>query len=168
MQNDNCIIELVNVHKSYGLTEVLKGVNLTVKQGDFISVRGKSGVGKTNLFKIIGLLEKPNKGISNLIRKGRFNTKRRPENKPKTKTNRSSLPILQPPAFTHSSRKHRITNGAKPHQKTSKTRTRKRTTKILRHNKTSPKIPRQPQRRRKTTHRHNPRTSQLPSNASSR
>jgi putative ABC transport system ATP-binding protein len=62
MQNDDYIVELVNVHKSFGLTEVLKGINLTIKQGEFISIRGKSGVGKTNLFKIIGLLETPNEG----------------------------------------------------------------------------------------------------------
>jgi ABC-type histidine transport system ATPase subunit len=55
MQNDN-IAELINIHKSYGSTQVLKGIDLTIKQGDFISIRGKSGAGKTNLFKIVGLL----------------------------------------------------------------------------------------------------------------
>ena len=68
MQNDN-IVELINVHKSYGLTDVLKGINLTVKQGDFISIRGKSGVGKTSLFRIIGLLENPNEGKINIFGK---------------------------------------------------------------------------------------------------
>lgn len=68
MQNDN-IVELINVHKSYGLTDVLKGINLTVKQGDFVSIRGKSGVGKTSLFRIIGLLENPNKGKINIFGK---------------------------------------------------------------------------------------------------
>jgi putative ABC transport system ATP-binding protein len=69
MQNGDYIVELVDVHKSFGLNEVLKGVNLTVKQGDFISIRGKSGVGKTNLFKIIGLLEKPSQGTVNIFGK---------------------------------------------------------------------------------------------------
>jgi putative ABC transport system ATP-binding protein len=41
---------------------VLKDVNLNVKEGDFVSIRGKSGVGKTTLLKIIGLLEAPDKG----------------------------------------------------------------------------------------------------------
>ena len=63
MQNDDCLIQLMDVHKSYGSTDVLKGVNLTIKQGDFVSVRGKSGVGKTNLFKIMGLLEEQSKGV---------------------------------------------------------------------------------------------------------
>ncbi len=62
MQENNPIIELTDIHKSYGSTAVLKGLNLTIKQGDFISIRGKSGVGKTNLFKIIGLIETPSQG----------------------------------------------------------------------------------------------------------
>lgn len=69
MQEDKPILELKNIHKSYGTTEVLKGVNLTVNHGDFISIRGKSGVGKTNLFKIIGLLETPNEGTIRLFGK---------------------------------------------------------------------------------------------------
>ena len=69
MQNDSNIVELINVCKSYGSTEVLKGLNLSVKQGDFISIRGKSGVGKTNLFKIIGLLETPTQGTLNIFGK---------------------------------------------------------------------------------------------------
>lgn len=69
MQNDDCLVELVNVYKSYGSTEVLKGVNLAIRPGDFISIRGKSGVGKTNLFKIIGLLENPNQGTVKIFGK---------------------------------------------------------------------------------------------------
>jgi putative ABC transport system ATP-binding protein len=69
MQDVENILELRNVYKSFGVNEVLKGVNLVVHQGDFISIRGKSGVGKTNLFKIIGLLESPNKGSVHLFDK---------------------------------------------------------------------------------------------------
>jgi len=69
MQKDECLVELIDVHKSYALTEVLKGVNLTVKQGDFVSIRGKSGVGKTSLFKIMSLLDSPNRGTVNVFGK---------------------------------------------------------------------------------------------------
>jgi putative ABC transport system ATP-binding protein len=69
MQNDDNIVELIGIYKSYGATEILKGVNLTIKQGDFLSIRGKSGVGKTNLFKIMGLLENPDKGTVNIFGK---------------------------------------------------------------------------------------------------
>ncbi|MEM0336277.1 MAG: ABC transporter ATP-binding protein [Thermofilum sp.] len=56
------MIELSNVWKSYGTREVLRGVDLVVGEGEFVSIRGKSGVGKTTLLKIIGLLEPPDKG----------------------------------------------------------------------------------------------------------
>jgi ABC-type lipoprotein export system ATPase subunit len=72
MQETKPIIELVNVHKNYGKTQVLKGLNLTVEQGEFVSIRGKSGVGKTNLFKIIGMLETPNQGTVNLFGKDTY------------------------------------------------------------------------------------------------
>jgi putative ABC transport system ATP-binding protein len=61
------LIELSGIYKRYGAIEVLKNVNLTVKEGDFISIRGKSGVGKTTLLKIIGLLEMPDKGEVKLL-----------------------------------------------------------------------------------------------------
>lgn len=51
------LIELLNVWKRYGTIEVLRGVNLRVKEGDFIAIRGKSGVGKTTLLRIMALLE---------------------------------------------------------------------------------------------------------------
>jgi putative ABC transport system ATP-binding protein len=56
------LIELASVSKSYGAIEVLRDVNLSVREGEFISVRGKSGVGKTTLLKIIGLLDTPDSG----------------------------------------------------------------------------------------------------------
>jgi putative ABC transport system ATP-binding protein len=61
------LIELSSICKRYGTIEVLKNINLTVKEGDFISIRGKSGVGKTTLLKIIGLLETPDKGKVKLL-----------------------------------------------------------------------------------------------------
>jgi putative ABC transport system ATP-binding protein len=61
------LIELSGIYKRYGAIEVLKNINLTVKEGDFISIRGKSGVGKTTLLKIIGLLEIPDKGEVKLL-----------------------------------------------------------------------------------------------------
>jgi len=48
---------------------MLKGVNLNVKDEDFISIRGKSGVGKTTLLKVIGLLEAPERGEVKLFGK---------------------------------------------------------------------------------------------------
>jgi len=63
------MIELVKIKKRFRSTEVLKEINLTIKKGEFVSVRGKSGVGKTTLLKIIGLLEHPTQGEIKLFRK---------------------------------------------------------------------------------------------------
>ncbi|MCS7119592.1 MAG: ABC transporter ATP-binding protein [Candidatus Bathyarchaeota archaeon] len=56
------MIEIMDLWKSYGENVILRGLNLTVREGEFIAVRGKSGVGKTTLLKIIGLLEDPDRG----------------------------------------------------------------------------------------------------------
>jgi putative ABC transport system ATP-binding protein len=61
------LIELRNVRKAHGSLAVLKEVNLTVKEGEFISIRGKSGVGKTTLLKIMGLLEHAGGGEVNIL-----------------------------------------------------------------------------------------------------
>jgi len=56
------LIELLNVRKGYGSVEVLKGVNLRIEEGDFASIRGKSGAGKTTMLRIMGLLDPPDEG----------------------------------------------------------------------------------------------------------
>ena len=56
------MIEVQNIHKSFGTLEVLKGVNLTVKKGEIVSIIGKSGAGKTTLLQIIGTLDKADSG----------------------------------------------------------------------------------------------------------
>jgi phospholipid/cholesterol/gamma-HCH transport system ATP-binding protein len=56
------MIEIINVHKSFGSLQVLRGVNLTVEKGESMTVIGGSGSGKSVLLKhIIGLLF-PDKG----------------------------------------------------------------------------------------------------------
>ena len=56
------MIEVKDIHKSFGELEVLKGVNLEVKQGEIVAIIGKSGAGKTTLLQIIGTLDRPTKG----------------------------------------------------------------------------------------------------------
>ncbi len=59
-------IELIGVEKEYSLGKVkvraLRGVDLKVESGEFISIVDPSGSGKTTLLNIIGLLDKPTKG----------------------------------------------------------------------------------------------------------
>ena len=56
------MIEVKNIHKSFGTLEVLKGVYLAVEKGEIVSIIGKSGAGKTTLLQIIGTLDKPDSG----------------------------------------------------------------------------------------------------------
>lgn len=56
------MIEIRDIHKSFDGLNVLKGINLTIDDGEIISIVGPSGAGKTTLLQIIGTLEKPDRG----------------------------------------------------------------------------------------------------------
>ncbi len=60
------IIEMKNIRKDYPLGETvvhaLRGVDLSVKEGEFISIVGPSGSGKTTLLNIIGCIDTPTEG----------------------------------------------------------------------------------------------------------
>lgn len=61
------LISLSNVTKNYKLdggveVQALRGINLTVKSGEFVAIIGHSGSGKSTLMHIIGILDKPSTG----------------------------------------------------------------------------------------------------------
>ncbi|MDP4612554.1 MAG: ATP-binding cassette domain-containing protein [Limnohabitans sp.] len=55
-------LQVQDIHKRFGTHEVLKGVSLTAKAGDVISIIGSSGSGKSTFLRCINLLERPNSG----------------------------------------------------------------------------------------------------------
>lgn len=56
------MITAENIYKSYGNLQVLKGVNVTINQGEIVSIVGASGAGKTTLLQILGTLDKSDSG----------------------------------------------------------------------------------------------------------
>ncbi len=56
------MVELKNIHKSFGKNEILKGIDLTIENGDVITIIGPSGTGKTTLLRCINFLERPSQG----------------------------------------------------------------------------------------------------------
>lgn len=56
------MIEIKNLHKSFGKLEVLKGINETIADGEVVSVIGPSGSGKSTFLRCINLLEEPTEG----------------------------------------------------------------------------------------------------------
>jgi phospholipid/cholesterol/gamma-HCH transport system ATP-binding protein len=79
------MIEIINLHKSFGSNNVLRGVNLIIKEGESLAIIGRSGCGKSVLLKhIVGLLS-PDEGyikfegkiINDLERKELYEVRRK-------------------------------------------------------------------------------------------
>ncbi|MGT2832072.1 ABC transporter ATP-binding protein [Streptococcus halotolerans] len=70
MDNNKVLMQLKGITKSYRNGEqelqVLKGIDLTVYEGDFLAIMGPSGSGKSTLMNIIGLLDRPSSGSYDL------------------------------------------------------------------------------------------------------
>jgi lipoprotein-releasing system ATP-binding protein len=67
LKSDAITLQLIDIYKSYNIglpsqTEVLHGLDLTLKRGEFVALIGPSGSGKSTLLNLIGLLDKPTAG----------------------------------------------------------------------------------------------------------
>jgi polar amino acid transport system ATP-binding protein len=56
------LVEIKNLHKSFGSNHVLRGIDFTVEQGEVVCVIGPSGSGKSTLLRCVNLLEVPQEG----------------------------------------------------------------------------------------------------------
>ena len=78
-ENEENIIELRDVTKfytnGYVVTQILKGVNLDIKKGDFVIILGPSGSGKTTLMNIISGLDRATDGVTNVCGSNLINLK---------------------------------------------------------------------------------------------
>lgn len=62
LERDWIMLDVLNIHKSFGNHDVLKGIELHVKQGDVIAILGPSGSGKTTLLRCLNFLERADQG----------------------------------------------------------------------------------------------------------
>ncbi len=56
------MVRAIDIRKSFGSLEVLKGINLDIAKGEVVSIVGASGAGKTTLLQILSSLDKPTSG----------------------------------------------------------------------------------------------------------
>lgn len=62
MSEKTAMIKINGIKKSFGKTDVLKGIDLEVNEGDVVAILGPSGSGKTTLLRCINMLEKADEG----------------------------------------------------------------------------------------------------------
>ncbi len=69
-------LEVKGIHKNFGKTEVLKGIDFTMEQGEVLAIIGSSGSGKTTLLRCLNFLERADKGVFMLNGKEFFNAEK--------------------------------------------------------------------------------------------
>ncbi len=78
--SQNFDLDIRNVHKSFGKKVVLNGINVFIKDGEFVTLLGPSGCGKTTLLRIIAGFEKADEG--EVVLSGKVISNRSPSKRP--------------------------------------------------------------------------------------
>ena len=68
------ILDVKNIHKSFGNNEVLKGIDFSLEKGDVLSIIGSSGSGKTTLLRCLNFLEIADQGSIQVSEETLFDT----------------------------------------------------------------------------------------------
>ena len=61
-EDGNLVVRIEDLHKSFGHLEILKGINMDVREGEVVVIFGRSGSGKSTLLRCINFLEDPTSG----------------------------------------------------------------------------------------------------------
>lgn len=72
---NDILLSAHELHKSYGHLKVLKGVSISIKKGELVSIVGTSGAGKSTLLHIIGTIDPPDSGTLQIENKFPFQLK---------------------------------------------------------------------------------------------
>ena len=98
---DNVLLRTENMSRKYVISdrreteiEVLKDINLEIREQEFISIMGKSGSGKTTLLKLLGLIDRPTSGKLYFKGVDSERTKRRPSCEDQTSGHGIRIPGL--------------------------------------------------------------------------
>ena len=87
-------LEIKDFYKSFGKTEVLKGINLTLDKGKVLSIIGSSGSGKTTLLRCINFLETPDSGTMTLGDKVLYGDEKKKETEKSLREKRLSFGMV--------------------------------------------------------------------------
>jgi cystine transport system ATP-binding protein len=127
------VIQIRNIHKSFGSLEVLKGVDVTLGKGKVLVIIGPSGSGKTTLLRCLNFLEIPDQGeiqVGDIVLNFAKGTKLRQENILALRK-RTGMVFQAYNLFPHMTAVQNVMEGQVTVQKKSKDEARKRALELL-------------------------------------
>lgn len=124
------MIKLTQIKKSYGRHQVLKGIDLSVEQGEVVAILGPSGSGKTTLLRCMNYLERPSEGEIT-IDGFTVNCKRPSKSDIHTLRKKSAMVFQQYNLFRHKTALENVMEGLVIVQKVPKEQARKQSIELL-------------------------------------